>query len=385
MAGRADDGIIDGVTKAPGRRVLFATEEPPRGARPAETADADAVTDLAHHWLPDFCTWPVLFALMVVAELVALVIVLAPSDASVPTWQQLGVASLTVQWLAVLWTVCLCKSRPLLLKLAPWMAEFAAYGLMLATTALASWLLFSFDRALSLGFTGPEQSMARFVLRNSVICALVAAAVLRYFYVQEQWRERVRAEARARYQALQARIRPHFLFNSMNTIASLIRTRPAQAETAVEDLADLFRAALSKGDGRHTLGEELDLARGYLRIEELRLGARLTVRWDVDELPRDMVLPALLLQPLVENAVYHGVQPLEDGGAVRVVGRRVPGAIEIVVENPLPAASRRAPRGNGVALANIRGRIAYHFESRGALVVDEKTEAFVCTLRLPYD
>jgi len=364
---------------------LLAIDPPPRGARPAETADADAVTDLAHHWLPDFCSWPVLFALMVVAELVALIVVLAPSDARVPTWQQLGVASLTVQWLAVLWTVCLCKSRPLLLRLAPWMAEFAAYGLMLATTALASWLLFSLDQALNLGFTGDDQSLARFVLRNSVICALVAAAVLRYFYVQEQWRARVRAEARARYEALQARIRPHFLFNSMNTIASLIRTRPAQAETAVEDLADLFRAALAKGEGMHTLGEELDLARGYLRIEELRLGARLGVRWDVAELPRDMILPALLLQPLVENAVYHGVQPLENGGTVGVTGRRVAGAIEIVVENPLPPPDRRGPRGNGIALANIEGRIAYHFESRGALVVDERPDSFVCTLRLPYD
>jgi two-component system sensor histidine kinase AlgZ len=364
---------------------LLATDETPRGARGTPTPDADAVTDLAHHWLPDFCSWPVLFALMVVAELVALVVVLAPADVSIPTWQQLGIASLTVQWLAVLWTVCLCKSRPLLLRLAPWMAEFAAYGLMLATTALASWLLFSLDRALGLGFTDAGQSLGRFVLRNSVICALVAAAVLRYFYVQEQWRARVRAEARARYEALQARIRPHFLFNSMNTIASLIRTRPSQAETAVEDLADLFRAALAKSDGMHTLGEELDLARGYLRIEELRLGTRLSVQWDVAALPREMVLPALLLQPLVENAVYHGVQPLEAGGTVAVIGRRLPGAIEITVHNPRPPEGRRGPSGNGVALANIAGRIAYHFQDRGALVIDEAPEAYVCTLRLPHD
>ena len=175
---------------------MSVNDESPHGAAP--TADADAVADLAHHWLPDFCTWPVLFALMVVAELVALVVVIAPGDVVAPTWQQFGIASLVVQWLAAVWAVCLCKSRPLLLKLAPWMAEFAAYGLMLVTTALASWLLFSLDRALGLGFTGADQELGRFVLRNSVICALVAAAVLRYFYVQEQWRARVRAEARAR-------------------------------------------------------------------------------------------------------------------------------------------------------------------------------------------
>ena len=184
---------------------------------------------------------------------------------------------------------------------------------------------------------------------------------------------------------MQARIRPHFLFNSMNTIASLIRTRPAQAETAVEDLADLFRAALANGDGMHTLGEELDLARGYLRIEELRLGTRLSVHWDVAALPRDMVLPALLLQPLVENAVYHGVQPLENGGTVSVTGRLSSGTVEIVVDNPRPPEGRRSARGNGLALANIEGRIAYHFDNRGALVVDEKPESFVATLRLPHD
>ena len=352
--------------------------EPPR-----DTDNTESATDLAHHWLPDFCSLPVLFALMVIAELVALIVVLAPSDVSISTWQQLGVASLIVQWLAVLWAVCLCKSRPLLLKLAPWMAEFAAYGLMLVTTALASWLLFSLNRALDLGLADTDKSLPLFVLRNTVICALVAAAVLRYFYVQEQWRARVRAEARARYEALQARIRPHFLFNSMNTIASLIRIRPAQAEGAVEDLADLFRAALTKGNGMHTLGEELDLARGYLRIEELRLGARLAVRWDVADLPRDFMLPSLLLQPLVENAVYHGVQPLPDGGTVSVVGRLVPGAIEIVVENPRPPDGARAPGGNGMALANIESRIAYHFESRGALLVEARPASFACTLRLP--
>lgn len=342
-----------------------------------------AAVDAVHYWLPDFCSWPVLIALAVIGELVALVVVLSASDVGVPTWQGLGLASLFVQWLAVIWTVCLCKARPLLVRLAPWMAEFAAYALMLATTAAASWVVFAIDRNLSLGFIDASAESWRFVLRNSVICALIGGAVLRYFYVQEQWRERVQAEERARFEALQARIRPHFLFNSMNVIASLIRARPAQAEAAVEDLADLFRAALGRDDARSTLGEELDLARGYLRIEQLRLGERLAVDWQVDALPRDLELPSLLLQPLVENAVYHGIQPLPAGGTVRVLGRVDAGAVEIQVDNPCPPPAARRGGGNGMALSNIRSRLALHYGERATLAVEDAAESFDCRLRVP--
>jgi two-component system sensor histidine kinase AlgZ len=193
----------------------------------------------------------------------------------------------------------------------------------------------------------------------------------------------VQAEERARFDALQARIRPHFLFNSMNVIASLIRARPAQAEAAVEDLADLFRAALGRADAQTTLGEELDLARGYLRIEELRLGARLKLDWDVAMLPRELILPPLLLQPLVENAVYHGIQPLPEGGEVGVRGHVDAGAVVIEVRNPCPPPVARRGGGNGIALANIRSRLALHYAGRAALSVDQQPESFTCTLRIP--
>ena len=351
---------------------------------PIDRAPRAASPATAPTWLPDFCSIPVLFAMMVVAELVAMVVVLAPSDEAAPAWSRLGASSLFVQWLALIFAVGLCKLRPWLLRLSPWLGEMAAYIFMIAVTAAGSAVVFAFDQALTLGLTLPPEFQWRFIVRNSLICACIGAAVLRYFYVLEQWREGVRAEARARFEALQARIRPHFLFNSMNVIASLIRSRPNEAETAIEDLADLFRAALSKGDGLRTLGEELDLARGYLRIEQLRLGPRLRVDWQMGDLPRDMELPALLLQPLVENAVYHGVQPLAEGGCVSVRGGIVGATVEIEIANPLPAATARAPRGNGIAVANIRSRIEYHFGNRGGLDVRESETDFVCVVRLPY-
>jgi len=193
---------------------------------------------------------------------------------------------------------------------------------------------------------------------------------------------RVRAEAKARFDALQARIRPHFLFNSMNTIASLIRVRPAEAEHAVENLSDLFRAALgSDTTTQSTLGEELDLVRRYLDIEKLRLGERLRVDIDVHALPADLPLPALLLQPLVENAVYHGVQQLPEGGTVTIRGQREGTNVAIEIRNPCPPL--RAAKRHGMALENTRARIEYHFGARGALKVDSGADYFACVVTLP--
>ena len=337
------------------------------------------------HWLPDFCSLPVLFAVMVVAELLVLVAEIAPSDEMRPLLPRLATVSVFAQWLALVCAVCLCKLRPQLERLSPWLGVLAAYALMLAITVIGSALVFEIDHQLSLNLTLPAQFQGRFVWRSAALCALLGAALLRYFYVLEQWRARVRAEAKARFEALQARIRPHFLFNSMNTIASLIRSRPAEAERAVEDLSDLFRAALGKDTALSTLGAELDLMRRYLDIEKLRLGARLRVDMAVDDLPADLPIPALLLQPLAENAIYHGIQALPEGGTVTVRGRRAADAVVLEIRNPQPPSTVRAAPRNGMALDNTRARIEYHFGTRGTLAVDNGAEEFVCVLRLPHE
>lgn len=262
-------------------------------------------------WLPQFCSLPTLFALMVVAEIVALVIAMAPDRAARSWLSELGIASVFVQWLALLNAVVLCSSREVLERL-PVQRIFSAWALAVITTALGSAVVYSMDHALGFGLTAPAGAIWRFSIGNAAICALIAAALLRYLYVRELWQERVHAAAKAQVDALQARIRPHFLFNSMNTIASLIRKRPTDAERAVEDLSELFRAALGTREMLGTLGEELDLIGHYLRIESLRLGERLKLDLDLQALPRDLPLPPLLLQPLVENAVYHGIQRMPE-------------------------------------------------------------------------
>jgi two-component system sensor histidine kinase AlgZ len=201
--------------------------------------------------------------------------------------------------------------------------------------------------------------------------------------VQHQWRRNVQAEARARLQALQSRIRPHFLFNSMNTIAGLTRERPELAEEVVEDLADLFRAGLADSRQRVGLGEEIEMARRYLRIEALRLGDRLRVDWRIGDLPLDLPVPPLILQPLLENAVYHGIEPRAEGGEIRVEGRREGGAVVFVLRNPVHGAAPRRREGHRMALENIRQRLALAYGDEGALTVRSTDGVFEVRIRLP--
>ncbi len=206
--------------------------------------------------------------------------------------------------------------------------------------------------------------------------------MLRYFYVLAQWQARLAAVTRAQVEALQARIRPHFLFNSMNTVAALIHVDPAAAERTVEDLSELFRAALGQHDTADgTLGEELALIERYLAIEQLRFGTRLRVQRELDDLPPDFPLPRLLLQPLVENAIRHGIQPLREGGEVTLRGHRDGDGVRIEIINPL-SASPSAP-GNGHGLDSVRQRIAYRYGPRAKVQAGAQGDRFVVLLHLP--
>jgi len=207
--------------------------------------------------------------------------------------------------------------------------------------------------------------------------------LFRYLFVRAQWRAQLLAESEARVQALQARIRPHFLFNSLNTIASLIPDDPSSAERATEDLADLFRGSMRRADSLISLSEELDLARKYLQMEERRLGDRIGIKWQVDELPDGAFVLPLTLQPLLENAVAHGIQPRVDGGEVRVYGRSEGDIIVITISNPLGPKEHIAP-GNGMALVNIRERLQLAFGPAASLITHQDDEQFFAILSLPY-
>ncbi|MDE2270428.1 MAG: histidine kinase [Xanthomonadaceae bacterium] len=327
--------------------------------------------------LPDFCSAASVFTLVVVAELVVVIDALAP-DARMD-WRGFATATAFVVWLALLASLLLCRLSPLLVR---WPRAFAwplAWAALVGLVALASAIVARLDHALGTALT--PASGLRFVLDNTILTALLGAALLRYFYVLAEWRARLAAVARAQFDALQARIRPHFLYNSMNTVAALVRVDPDAAERTVEDLSELFRASLGTDDKPSTLGAELGLMDRYLAIEQLRLGERLEVQRDLGELPAGLEMPALLLQPLVENAVYHGIQPRREGGTLRIAGRRIAGAVEIEIANPLPDTA--APRRSGHGLDSVRRRIAYHFGERGALETRRDGDVFRVIVRLP--
>ncbi|NQD36117.1 sensor histidine kinase [Permianibacter sp. IMCC34836] len=329
-------------------------------------------------FLPDFCDVRLVFLVVLGAELMALVLALAQSPRS-DLWQTLGLLSLFVQWVALTCTAALCRLRRFLAKRSLVVAAGLSYLLILAMTALFSLLAVRAGLGLDrLTAFQPELVVAR----NLAIAGIIGAVALRYFYLQQQYRRRLKLEAEARVQALQARIHPHFLFNSMNTIASLTRSNPRLAETMVENLSELFRASLALAGSKVTLAEEFDLCQRYLDIEQLRLGSRLKVSVQLADELRTLPVPLLLVQPLVENAVYHGVQPLPEGGWVRLQASVVGNSAEIVVSNPVPNQPSRA--GHGVALANIRERLAVLYPAGASLSTHNDNQEFVARVIIPY-
>ena len=336
-------------------------------------------------FLPDLCAPRMVLVVVLVSQLLAIAFALARPSAA-PFLTELARISLFVQWVGLTGAAALCYSRRWLSRLSVPLAAFMAFVLLLGPTALFSEAAFLIGRNLSeRGFSAPlfPTDHWAFLLRNGGICAIVSAMLLRYLFVAHQWRLHVREEARSRIHALQARIRPHFLFNSLNTIASLIPEDPGSAERAIEDLADLFRGSMRRADDLISLKQELELAEKYLHMERRRIGERLRVDWQVSELPPDARILPLTLQPLLENAVVHGIQPLVDGGEVRVYGRSEKDKVVITICNPYGPGGE-VSAGHGMALINIRERLKLAFGTTASLVTHQDAEQFFAVLSLPY-
>jgi len=321
----------------------------------------------------------------VICELTALVLALARNEAVLGFWPDLARTSMFLLWIGLAGAGSLCVLRSYLNRQTLAKGSFIVLALTaVLVTLISSIAYFAGGRAWFMqGMLVPDDHWT-FLVRNVVITLVVTALALRYFYVTHEWRHNVELQAKARVHALQARIRPHFLFNSMNTIAALTRSNPARAEEAVQDLADLFRANLNEKRNEIPLAEEIDVARTYQRMEHLRMGDRLRVEWKIDALPQDALVPGLMLQPLLENAIYHGIEPRPEGGLVTVVGEFNKGMITIVVRNPLPAADVTMRDGNRLALANIKERLDLMYGERATVKAGRFDEEYIVTLRFPF-
>jgi len=316
-------------------------------------------------FLPDLCESQSILLLVLVSILLVFVVELVAGGLLEFRWFELGLTSMFVLWVVLLSAALLCNLRPWLIRYPTSVATVIAYSIILVITALLSvageffLAKIAWAREHQGGWT--LRATAN-VLRNLIIAAIMTGIAFRYFFLQNQLRQREKAELRSRVQALQSRIRPHFLFNSMNIIASLIPIDPDVAEEVVVDLSLLFRASLSDSTSQPvSLAEELELCRKYVHIEGLRLDDRLNVDWQVNVDVDDIRIPMLTLQPLLENAIYHGIQPRLDGGTVTVKIDEVDGLVTLVVTNPIAQEEVRHETGNRMAIENIRRRMEANY------------------------
>ncbi|MES1927045.1 histidine kinase [Salinisphaera sp. T31B1] len=333
-------------------------------------------------FLPDFCTGARVLRVLVVCQAVALVLALGGSW-SHELAPRFLLLSVYLQWIGVCSAAALCLIRRYAGHLSARSVMLLAYLTLLGVTLAITEITFAAGRYTGFALLLADASHLGFVGRSLGICAVVAALALRYFWLRSAWQDRADSEMRARLEALQARIEPHFLFNSLNSVAALISIRPQQAEQALEDLAALLRARLSsQAPALTTLADEMVLVEAYVRIEQLRLGERLCMAVDISQAARACHLPALSVQPLIENAIGHGVARLAQGGTVSLSAARRADQLVLNVTNPLAGRTAAAP-GNRQALENIRHRLALRYGPQARLDIHADTQRFVVEMHIP--
>lgn len=323
----------------------------------------------ATHPLPDWRNFGVMLRVLLGINLLALLAALVQTPDLAGWLGHYVELAAVVEPLLLIALGLLSLARDLLWRLPLRLGQ--ALVLALAGGLAAGFFLYT--RALSLieGSSG---------WRSALLAMAATALLLGYFELRS--RAFSPAQTEARLAALNARIRPHFLFNSLNAVLSLIRARPQQAEAALEALSDLFRAAMRDPGELVSLADEISLGKQYLELEHLRLGDRLAVDWQIGAVSLDLPIPPLMLQPLLENAVYHGIEPAPDGGTVQVVIEQRGDELHIAIANPTAGQAQHAA-GNQMAVANIRERLALYYDLEARLEIAAGTNIYQVRIMLP--
>lgn len=320
--------------------------------------------------LPNFRNLGILLRILLTVNLAAIAGALVESKGPHDFWLRLLDVSIMVQPLLMLSLLALVILNDVLRRLPYYLGAAAVLGIELVLATL----LHLYGKPL-------QPIEANWIERYWFLTFLMTLLLLLYFDLRG--RALSPAISEARLQALQARIRPHFLFNSINAVLSLIREDPKRAERALEDMADLFRVVMADNRELTPLAREVELCREYLALEQLRLGERLTVEWHIDNMPADARIPPLVLQPLLENAVYHGIEPRSAPGVISINIYLAREQVHAVLRNPYQhEGSHHA--GNKMALANIRERLQLHFDAEAALATRVTDDAYQVHITMPY-
>lgn len=340
---------------------------------------AQGVTD--NGFIPDLCTAEATLTLILFAVLVAIVLALARHGLE-GFWPDLGRLTLLAEFLTLSSAASLCLLRRNLARWSDLAAALVIVVALLIVAALvagaAEGLVYFYRGAPEAGLT-PVQTIGTVV----AITAIFDVLVLRYFYVRAKWRENVRREAQSRLEALQARLEPHFLFNSLNTALALIRDSPQEAEDTLQNLAELFRWSFTAHGPRVALSREVELARRYLYIEALRLGERLQVNWTLSEEALCGDIPPLILQPLIENAVVHGIEPSAQPGLIEIGAHVRENHLELEISSPL--SPQGSTHGHGVGLDGIIARLKLAWPEAATLAVERRKGRFNVAISMPFE
>lgn len=345
--------------------------------------------------LPNFRNLGITLRILVLST--ALVTLLAIMQAG--GWSDLPLRMLAI---ATAFTPVLLGSLLLLWLAQPRLKNLPYRRGVQVVVTLVVLLTLSIHHAGRIPFGTPDGNYFFDALRYGLFALLVCAILLFYFWLRAQILSRALHEARL--QVLRARIRPHFLFNTINTVLSMVRAQPQQAEEALEHMADMFRTAMSETQDMVPINREIQLSKQYVSLEQMRMGERLKVEWQIQDIPDDALIPPLVLQPLLENAMYHGIEPLPEGGSVNVMLRRKGDELHIRVENPckVQPASRqdvgdvtgtyaahkleqqKLHPSNKMALRNIRERLTLLFDAEARYQVESGKDYYRVEIVMPY-
>ena len=346
---------------------------------------ANASNTDKQNFLPDFGFSGMMLQFVVLAEMIAVIVTIARnSELGAQVWQDLSLLSIFAMTIALFSAIVLKLFSPLLRRATMASGSLLTIMLLMLVTAGVTEAIIYLLHDLALIDERWPVWRDSFQIRSLMITGIVGALGLRYLSLKRRAELEGRLQQESKLQALQSRIRPHFLFNSLNSVAALARSDPDKAEAVLHDLADLFRVLLADARKLVPVTAEREISRQYLEIEKIRLGDRLQIKWNVGNIPRAAMMPALTLQPLLENAIYHGIEPRFAGGTIKIEMWAEGETLNIMISNPLPDVQKvTRSKGNRLAQENIRQRLSTQFGDKASMQVIQEGGQYHVKVKMP--